>query len=276
MPVSMPVGVNITVQRRELAPDYRMPQMEMAEEHYSMGYVISGDRRMITPKQHFDYHPGDVTLMPPLLYHRTISQSDAPYVSYLIKISGECRDEFCRSVDRSIWESLFEQKFFSFDPEHRDRMENMFADMLAEYESPAPYAPVILQGMLFRMLTYIWENHRGERAMEFGRELSEGIMEALSHIEEYYDRELTLEQMASDAGFSTAYFSRLFKSQLGVTFSECLTNVRIRHAKELLIQTDRPIAQIAIETGFCNGDYLAMRFRQKEGMTPTAFRNQRK
>ena len=78
--------------------------------------------------------------------------------------------------------------------------------------------------------------------------------------------------MAAEAGFSTAYFSRLFKAQLGVPFSEYLTNVRIRHVQELLAQTDKSISEIALETGSCNGDYLAARFKQKVCMTPSAFR----
>ena len=272
MPIRMPKGKMITIQKRDLPADYCMPQMEMAEEHYSLGYLISGDRHVITPMQQFDYHPGDVSLMPPLLYHRTVSHSSEPYISFLVKIAAECKEDFCERVDRKIWDVLYEQKVCSFTSEQQEWIEGDLEDMLSVYSSEASYADAILQGMLYRLLIYIYENRQGGGAFNFGNELSSEILEALYHIEKSYGEELTLEAMAAEAGFSTAYFSRQFKAQLGVPFSEYLTNVRVRHVQELLTQTDRSISEIALETGFCNGDYLAARFRQRVGMTPTAYR----
>ena len=66
MPIGMPQKSLITVQRRELPSDFMMPQMEMAQTHYSIGYLISGDRRMITPYQQIDLHDGDMSVMPPI------------------------------------------------------------------------------------------------------------------------------------------------------------------------------------------------------------------
>ncbi|MCR4922387.1 MAG: AraC family transcriptional regulator [Lachnospiraceae bacterium] len=272
MPLKMPDNENITISKRELPGDYRMPQMEMARTHYSLGFVISGDRCSITPKQKFTYHAGDVSLMPPLVYHRTIPQSDAPYINYLVKISMECKERFCSFVDRNIWESLFEQKVCSFSLKEREKLEEMFEDMLTEYEKDTPYREVILEGMLFRLLTYIFEHKKGGGALNFGNELSPEILEVLSKIEESYASDLTMEDMALEAGFSTAYFSRLFKAQLGLPFSKYLTNVRIRHVEELLSQTDKSISEIALETGFSNGDYLCSRFKQRVGLSPTEYR----
>ena len=272
MPISMPKGKLVTIQKRELPADYCMPQMEMASEHYSLGFLISGDRHVITPLQQFDYHPGDVSLMPPFLYHRTVSHSEEPYVSFLIKISMECKEDFCERIDRKVWDTLYEQKVCSFSAEQQQWIEGYLEDMLGVSFSEATYADTILQGMLYRLLIYIYENRQGGGAFNFGNELSREILEALYHIEKSYGEELTLEDMAAEAGFSTAYFSRLFKAQLGVPFSEYLTNVRVRHVQELLTQTDKSISEIALETGFCNGDYLAARFKQRVGMTPTAFR----
>lgn len=272
MPISMPKGKTVTIQKRNLPADYCMPQMEMAAEHYSLGFLISGDRHVITPLQQFDYHPGDVSLMPPLLYHRTVSHSEDPYISYLVKIAGEYKEDFCERIDRKIWDTLYEQKVCSFNKEQQAWIERYLEDMLTVYEAEAPYADTILQGMLYRLLIYIYENRQSGGAFNFGNELSPEILEALYHIEKSYGEELTLEEMAAEAGFSTAYFSRLFKAQLGVPFSEYLTNVRVRHVQELLAQTDKSVSEIALETGFCNGDYLAARFKQRVGMTPTAFR----
>ena len=55
--------------------------------------------------------------MPPMLYHRTFSLSNRPYVNYLIKISDSLADEVCSAVDREVWNYVFEQRRLSFDDE---------------------------------------------------------------------------------------------------------------------------------------------------------------
>ena len=79
-------------------------------------------------------------------------------------------------------------------------------------------------------------------------------------------------EVAAEAGFSAAHFSRVFHAQLGMSFTDYLSNVRMQHVKELLIRTDKSITEIALSTGFCHGDYLATQFKRKVGMTPTQFR----
>ena len=76
--------------------------------------------------------------------------------------------------------------------------------------------------------------------------------------------------------FSNSHFSRLFSSQLGMSFTEYLSNVRIGHVKRLLLQTSKSIMEIALDTGYCHGDYLSNQFKIKTGITPLEFRNKSK
>ena len=147
MPIGMPQKSLITVQRRELPSDFMMPQMEMAQTHYSIGYLISGDRRMITPYQQIDLHDGDMSVMPPMLYHRTFSLSDRPYINYLIKISEELAADFQRDIDARIWRDVFDQRCVSFDESNSEKARMLLADMLEVYESGADYAEELLRGM---------------------------------------------------------------------------------------------------------------------------------
>jgi hypothetical protein len=51
MPDMLPTGVEISVSRRSLPAEYRMPTMDMSVDHYSIGLLLAGDRRTITPLQ---------------------------------------------------------------------------------------------------------------------------------------------------------------------------------------------------------------------------------
>jgi len=272
MPIGMPEKSQITIQKRELPADFRMPQMEMAETHYSIGYILSGDRRIITPYQQIDCHAGNLVTMPPMLYHRTFSLSTAPYVNYLIKLSQEYADFFCSVISPAIWRTVFEQRIMSFSDADSAKTEAMLSDLLEISESRTDYTDTLLNGLMNRLIVFIHDHNRSGDGLSFRNKLSEEIMESMYFIEQHYADEIRLSTAAQQAGFSEGHLSRLFVSQVGVSFSEYLMNVRLRHVKELLIQTDRTISEIAMQTGFSNSDYLSSCFHKHEGMTPSAFR----
>ncbi len=272
MPLEMPSNALIMIQKRELPSDFRMPQMERAREHYSLGYIISGDRRFITPYEQYEAHAGDVTAMPPMMYHRTISTSDRPYVNYLIKISPALAEGFCREVDKDIWNYVFEKKRFSFDDSARQKIEFLLADMLEIYEQGSDYSNELLKGLFYRLLVMIREkNIAGDNTL-FKDKLSKEIMEAMYYIEQNYTENIKLSDVADRIGFSEGHFSRMFAAQVGLPFSGYLINIRLRNAKELLINTGDSISEIALKTGFGSGDYLSASFNKYEGISPTAFR----
>jgi len=251
--------------------------MEMATDHYSLSYIISGDRATITPSGTFSYHAGMVTGSPPFRYARTVSKSDVPYERILLKFSPEIVTPFIEKVGQQIFDGIYEQVFFSFSEDSRVKIEKMFFDMLYEYEKETPYREFILQGMLFRLLLFIWEERIPEEGVNTAKTtLTPPIVEAISYIEKSYYQNPSLEETANVAGFSPAYFSRLFHTQMGKSYSEYLSSVKLHHASILLVQTDKSIMEIAQETGFCHGNYLNELFKKKMGMTPGQFRKRKK
>ena len=92
-----------------------------------------------------------------------------------------------------------------------------------------------------------------------------------SFIEQNFSREISLLDIAKDAGMSTSYLCRLFKRELGTTINAYLIYVRIEHSKDLL-RTDASIADIAKFCGFSDQSYFTKVFRQTEGVTPLKYR----
>ncbi|MBQ8040994.1 MAG: helix-turn-helix transcriptional regulator [Lachnospiraceae bacterium] len=277
MALPLKEGTHIYVERKAVDAAYVMPAMEMATDHYSLSYIISGDRATITPSGTFSYHAGMVTGSPPFRYARTVSKSDVPYERILIKFSPEIVTPFIEKVGQQIFDGIYEQVFFSFSEDSRVKIEKMFFDMLYEYEKETPYREFILQGMLFRLLLVIWEERIPEEGVNTAKTtLTPPIVEAISYIEKSYYQNPSLEETANVAGFSPAYFSRLFHTQMGKSYSEYLSSVKLHHASILLVQTDKSIMEIAQETGFCHGNYLNELFKKKMGMTPGQFRKRKK
>jgi YesN/AraC family two-component response regulator len=89
-----------------------------------------------------------------------------------------------------------------------------------------------------------------------------------------YGYALTLKEVANQVYLSPSYFSRLFKEEVGMTFVEYLSFVRVQKAKTLLRVSSLPIEIIANNTGFSNASYFATAFKKLVGKTPREYREQ--
>jgi two-component system, response regulator YesN len=101
------------------------------------------------------------------------------------------------------------------------------------------------------------------------------IAKARSYIDaNYANPTISLSQVAAQVLLSPTYFSVVFGREVGETFIEYLTNVRIRTAMELLRTTSLTSSEIAYRIGYHNPRYFYSVFRKVAGLPPNEFRRQ--
>lgn len=93
-----------------------------------------------------------------------------------------------------------------------------------------------------------------------------------SIIREQYESHLSLADIGRQVYLHPNHVHRLFKQGTGITPLAYLTDVRLSHARELLLTTQQSIGEISELCGFCNSSHFISTFKQKYGMTPSAFR----
>lgn len=91
----------------------------------------------------------------------------------------------------------------------------------------------------------------------------------------YMDEEISLNTVANVANVSSNYFSALFSQNMGQTFIEYLTTLRMNKAKELLRCTGMRSSEIAGEIGYKDAHYFSYLFKKTQGMTPSDYRKAR-
>lgn len=94
----------------------------------------------------------------------------------------------------------------------------------------------------------------------------------LSYINEHYKEPITLLEMASIFHMSEKYFSRYFKNNYHISFSNYITHQRIKHATNLLKTTDLSVTEVAMMSGFNNVSYFIRTFNKYLGCSPLKFR----
>lgn len=94
-------------------------------------------------------------------------------------------------------------------------------------------------------------------------------------IEEHYDENITLESMASKVYMNSYYFSSFFKKHTNENFKQYVTNIRMKHAVRLLLQTDLMVYEIAEQVGYNNARQFSDMFKKCYGKLPQEYKNQK-
>ena len=98
------------------------------------------------------------------------------------------------------------------------------------------------------------------------------VADAKRYIENNFDRQIKLKDIASNVHLSEIYFHNIFTESIGVSPHQYLINCRIENAKKLLWNTNIPICEIAEKSGFGCQQYLNKVFKSETNMTPNAYR----
>lgn len=99
-----------------------------------------------------------------------------------------------------------------------------------------------------------------------------GIYLVADFINNNYDREIKIDEMANLAGLSKNYFGSAFKKALGETPHSYLIKIRISKAKVLLETTDYSLSEIAKQVGFKKASSFTSQFKTSTGMIPSKYR----
>jgi AraC-like DNA-binding protein len=101
------------------------------------------------------------------------------------------------------------------------------------------------------------------------------LLRSVQHyINTHLDCALTNEVLAAAVGLSASHFCRGFMRSVGTSPHKYVIRLRVGRAQRLLAETDLPLADIALTTGFADQSHFSRRFLQVVGLQPSAFRKQ--
>ena len=99
------------------------------------------------------------------------------------------------------------------------------------------------------------------------------IRKAMDYTKNNYHKNLSLDYISSYLNLNKCYFCDLFKKETGKTYSKFLNEVRIEKSKNLLLNTDLSILDVALSVGYNNQNYFNMTFKRITGTTPLKYKN---
>jgi AraC family transcriptional regulator len=155
-------------------------------------------------------------------------------------------------------------------------LSHMASTLQQELSQPVPagklYAETAAQMLAVHLLRYY--TTADVFIQESTRRLSR---HQVQHVREFIlahlDQDLSLENLAQQAGFSPYHFARLFRQTIGESPHQFVLRQRIETARRLLKETDMPLAQVALAAGFPNQSHFTRAFKDRVGRTPQRYRH---
>ncbi|GAQ00026.1 transcriptional regulator, AraC family [Leptolyngbya sp. NIES-2104] len=144
------------------------------------------------------------------------------------------------------------------------------ADIEAQYPAGRIFGESLATGLVIHLLKQyaVWQPRDRDDS-----QLSKPQLQKVSdYILDRLDQDLSLSELANVLNLSQYHFSRLFKQSTGMAPHQYLTRCRIDRAKQLLLNTQMSISEIAFAVGFNNHSSFTRLFRQLVGVTPKEFR----
>lgn len=98
------------------------------------------------------------------------------------------------------------------------------------------------------------------------------VQKVIAYIETNLEKEIDLDHIAKNIGYSKFHLNRIFTAYTGITIYKYLQNRRLTIAAEKLVKTDKPIIQIAYEAGYDSPQSFTFAFKQVYLYPPKVYR----
>lgn len=100
------------------------------------------------------------------------------------------------------------------------------------------------------------------------------VQRACDYIREHYREDISLAGIARYLQLSESYTSRIFNREMGMNIPAYVNLIRIDRGRELLLNTNKKIYEVALEVGYLSTTAFHVAFKKQEGITPIEYRNQ--
>ena len=240
-----------------------------ARNHYLFHYVISGTGSLMADNSkgetiHYTIRSGQGFMIFPHQINTYIADNTLPWEYVWLEFDGlrvkEAVELAGLSPDHPVYHAA-----------SKDLREQMMEEMLYIVQNPDE-SPFHLIGHLFLFMDYLTRSCASIRLSSTGRLRDFYIREALSFIEQNFQNDISVEDIARFCGLNRSYFGKIFKDTVGRSPQDFLMNYRMVKATELLKMTQLSIGDISNAVGYSNQLHFSRAFKNIYGVSPRDWR----
>ena len=239
--------------------------------HYAeLIYIISGKLNMTINKKHANLYAGDLAVVFPNDVHCAQYSEDFSMLHFTFT-----PDFISNGLKTALTSHSMDNPFFSTD-ELNILSQNTISTIINSnlYDEcifDDKYCASAYKGVLLILMNDILskttlskKNHCCNHSL---------CQTTLNYIEQHFTENIHLEHVAKKVGTNKYTLSRMFSNELGISYTEYISMLRLEYARQLLLQSKKNIMDIMSATGFNNERTFYRNFKNHYGVTPRQFRN---
>jgi len=247
-----------------------------AHYEYQMILVIGGKSTFFVNHQKYELEEKSLIFISRMERHSFVIQ-ETPYRRYVVSLSGELLMSDIKNTEL-ISILLHRPKDFChvirLKEETFQRILPFFQGMAEECGEQAAFHITKCTAFLLALLIDVYRSCSEYFSVNSQTNVSEMVLNAQRYVNNHYNRQLTLQEIADESFVSRHTLSLAFKDMIGMTFKDYLVLFRITEAKKLLRFTDLSVVEIALNVGYQNVNNFIRIFKAKENITPLQYRKE--
>lgn len=252
-------------------------------DNFEMVYIKKGNAVFEISGQPVSIGPNDIIIIKPMQPHKFIVKSEAgcEFIVLNFAFTNQVNGDFS-GISLEDFLNFVKGKesgaFIALKVSQKNEIITLLNRILRERENNdigSDFLNHLLVLELFvlisRALKMEWENSIKNKSPK----LQELIHISVNFINNNFERDISLGDIARFVFLSPSYFTRAFKEEIGLSPINFLLKVRIDRAKELLVDTSLKISDIALSVGFSNQQRFNEIFKKYAKVTPLQYRKQK-
>ena len=244
-----------------------------ARNHYLFHYVISGTGLLMSNDSSgrtntYQIRSGQGFMIFPKQINTYIADETLPWEYSWIEFDGLKVKEALEIAGLTMDSPIYHSNVRDLSAELKNEML-----YIAQHSDQSPFH---LIGHLYLFLDYLTRSSSSRRLLQGGRMRDFYIKEAISFIEQNFQNDISVEDIAGFCNLNRSYFGKIFRDTLGKSPQEFLISYRMSKAAELLKLTELSIGDISNAVGYPSQLHFSRAFKKIHGISPRQWRNENK
>ncbi|MGQ1910749.1 AraC family transcriptional regulator [Marinifilum sp. RC60d5] len=248
---------------------------------FEIVYVEKGSGYQCINNHEFEYHKGNIFLLPPLDCHSFKIEEESLF--YFIRFTDHY---FLKNDGLTSYKDWFDKIAYilanynkvpgDIVPTERERkfiIDNI-KSIYQEYLSADSYSDSIIAGSIASILNVLARSIE-KRYVDQANEIDNRFGEILRYINTniFNSENLRVPKLAEKFGISKSYFSEYFKKQAGISLADYIIKSKLKIVETKALHTDLSLKEIAYQLNFTDSSHLARSFKKVYGMTVKQFKS---
>jgi len=250
-------------------------------DYYELLYLHTGEVVCQVQDQYVRIREGDLFVMGSVLFHRVCEYRTARVRAMALYFMPDLvrQDDHAGNGLEYLMPFLVQRPGFPHVVPASSGVPAQVFDLMkrVQVELPAavPRAQLSIKTYLKMMLVLLVNHYAAYRGVADAVARKERALERLrplfDHLDAHVAEPISIDAAADLLGMSRSHFMRFFRAVTGQPLIAHVNRMRVARAQQLLARTDKPIAVVSQEVGFCDQSYFGLIFRRLVGMTPREY-----